>query len=364
MRIYLYILAGVTSALIGWNIGQFFLADLKILTDLEEVVLFPCVAISLAIAMVLNEIFISNPTRLSLSFRKARIPLLIALGLGLALGLVAGGISQILIAPDLPVSDILVRMLGWLLIGIAVGLAEGLSWWWQSVEARDPKRFWQRMLTSVISASVASLIAAGLFELIRNSQEEAMSVALKKAEDPLGFSLLGLLLGLTFSLTNSPSFRAALRAGAGFEFTGPVYAAIGSNPNQTTQIPDYSSIDQSLLTFIGEDDDQIEEGLSIQLPARGTIVIGSPENPEAHIRMPGVPKYLAQLDLNPRQTKLIPQKKNFANIAINGERLNYWRKVTLKHNYVLTFYALPQGDYHEEKIYRFVYYNRFLDPQS
>ena len=42
--------------------------------------------------MVLNEIFISNPTRPKRSFYKARVPLVIALGLGLFAGLIAGGI--------------------------------------------------------------------------------------------------------------------------------------------------------------------------------------------------------------------------------------------------------------------------------
>ena len=67
MRAYLYILAGITSGLLGWNIGQLFLSDFGILKSFPEVVLFPCIAISLAVGSVANEIFSSNPTRPKLS---------------------------------------------------------------------------------------------------------------------------------------------------------------------------------------------------------------------------------------------------------------------------------------------------------
>ena len=61
-----------------------------------------------------------------------------------------------------------------------------------------------------------------LFEFVRSSISELPS-ALKAIEDPLGFAILGLLLGLTFGLSNSPSYMAALRAGAGFEYTGELF---------------------------------------------------------------------------------------------------------------------------------------------
>ena len=211
MRIYLYILAGITSALLGWNLGQFFLTDLGLLQQIPEVILFPCVAIALAIGMVMNEILIGNPTRPKLSFRIAKTPILIALGLGLLLGLIAGGISQILFLPQIRIPTLIVRTFGWLIIGLSVGLAEGLSWSWHSMEAGDSKRFRQRLATSVVGATVASLIAAGLFELIRTSFG-AMPSELRGIEDPLGFAILGLFLGLVFSITNSPSYLGALRS--------------------------------------------------------------------------------------------------------------------------------------------------------
>ena len=358
MRIYLYLLAGITSALIGWNLGQFILTDLGFLTSFPEVVLFPCVAISLAMGMVLNEIFVSNPTRPKLSFRKAIIPLVIAFGLGLLVGLIAGGISQIIFLPGISISPYILRTLGWLLIGISVGLAEGLTWRWQGIEAGDRKRFWQRLTVSLFGGSIASLGAAGLFELIRDSFEQ-MQNWLEMMEDPLGFAILGLLLGLAFSITNSPSYQVALRAGSGFEYTGEIY-----DDDDITSSPAYPKIDRKLVTFISDPEEhKIEEGLSIRLPSRGKLTIGS--SSEANIYIPGLPNRIADLELKSREAVLVPNSNYYSLIEVNGNRLGTRRSVRLKHNYLVTFHPKKQEGFNdEEKIYRFVYYNRFLDPQA
>jgi len=352
MRIYLYILAGTTSALIGWNLGQFLLTDLGLFKQFPEISLFPCIAISLAIGMVLNEIFISNPTRPKICFRIAKTTLLSAAILGLLAGLIAGGISQILLLPY-PIPPEVVRTLGWLLIGSSVGLAEGLAWRSRSIEAGDPKRSQERLRTSIMAASGASLVAAGLFELIRTLGE--IPEALKSAEDPLGFAILGLLLGLVFSRTNSPSYMAALRAGAGFEYTGEKDEEIEPQPK----------IDKSLLKFVSDGGtDKIEEGLSIQLPTTGKIRIGSATKKTPHIYLPEVPLHVADIEVKQREALLSPNAKSYHTIEVNGERLDSSRDIPLKHNYVLTFHTRNQGEIGDEKIYRFVYYNRFLDPQA
>ncbi|MBV5261878.1 hypothetical protein FLX56_26040 [Synechococcus moorigangaii CMS01] len=370
MRGYLYLLAGITSALIGWNIGQIFLADFGFLPQMPEIVLFPCVAISLAFGMIINEILISNPTRLTLCLRKMQIPLLIALGLGSIFGLAAGGLAQILFAPQIDISPQLVRIISWVMIGASVGLAEGTTWRYQSVEAGDPKRFWQRFTTSVVGASVASLLAAFLFEWLRGffrDSPEALAT-FRNIEDPLGFSLLGLLLGLAFTLTNSPSYLAALRAGTGFEFTGAEYYDEDDEDDEdgiTPLVSNVPVIEQPLLRFVSNSYSKIiEEGLSIQLPGKGKIVIGSEDNPKAQIRLPNAPKHIAHLNLQGRKAVLLPNAKFFRRIAINGERLGSRDPRVLNHNDVLTFYTKPQDGTYDEKIYRFVYYNRFLDPQA
>jgi hypothetical protein len=356
MRVYLYILAGITSALIGWNIGQFILSDLsqalpilQFFKQFSEIVLFPAVASSLAIGLVLNEIFLSNPTRLKANFRIAFLPIAIAAGLGILSGLIAGSLAQILFLPQIHTPASLVRVLGWLCIGSSVGFAEGLTWRWRSIEAGDRKRFHQRLRNSVIFGSLASLAAAFLFEFLRQSFGEFPS-AFAGLEDPLGFSILGALLGIAFSITSSPSYMVALRAGAGFEYT----EFAGYNR-------DSPRIETKLLKFVTDSEaEQIEEGLSIQLPAHGKLTIGSGTND--HIFIPGLRPAIAHLELKPRETTLIAEPP-FEAIAINGETLTSRRK-TLKHNYVLTFYPFDASKSHGKQFFRFVYYNRFLDPQA
>jgi hypothetical protein len=229
------------------------------------------------------------------------------------------------------------------------------------MEAGDPKRFWQRFKVSVLGASTASLFAAAIFELIRTTLG-AMPAEFKAVEDPLGFSILGLLLGLTFSITNSPSYLGALRAGTGFEYTGPNYEDI--DPNQKTVNKTFPYIDKSILKFVNDGKSyEIEEGLSIQLPGTGTVRIGSDVN-QSHIYIPGLSLDVANLVLKNRDAILEPDPMAFKYIEINGRRLDSDKEIRLKHNYVLTFYPEKQHGNKEQKIYRFVYYNRFLDPQA
>lgn len=361
MRTYLYILSGITSALIGWTLGQFIVAELGFLTPFPSLVLFPCIAISLAVGMVLTEIFISNPTRPKSNMRIAGFPISIAAGLGLLSGFVAGGISEILFLPQIHVPARIVRIIGWLLIGSSTGIAEGVTWRWHSIEAGDRKRFQQRFRTSVIGSIAASLAAALIFEMLRQYLPQLM-LALRRFEDPIGFSILGILLGFVFSVSTSPSYMAALRAGAGFEYTGePIYDS-DDNQNAATEYPLIEK-QESRLKFVTDGEaDQIEEGLSIQLPAKGKIKIGSAE--DTHIRIPGLPIYAAELELKPRETLLVPNQRFFHTVEVNGQRLNARRPISLKHNYVLTFYPQDKGASHEQKFFRFVYYNRFLDPQA
>lgn len=375
MRIYFYLLAGIISALLGWNIGQFFLTDLGILKQFPEVVLFPCIAISLAIGMVINEIFISNPTRPKINFRTAKIPLLIALLLGLVFGSVAGVFSQILFLPQNNVPTPLIRTFGWLVIGVSVGLAEGLTWRLRSIEAGDSKRFWQRFKISLLGASFASLVAALLFELVRSflagiaSDPETVS-NLRAIEDPIGFSILGLFLGLFFSISNSPSYMVALRAGAGFEYTGENYQGYEDEDQYSDNNDSYAAlqnishpyIEIPKLKFVSSQQDKIEEGLSIQLPSQGIIKIGSAK--KAQICIPGLPLHCADLELKPREAILYPNPRYYRTIEVNGKHLGTNNPIALKHNYLLTFHPKEQDGFNHEKFYRFVYYNRFLDPQA
>lgn len=374
MRIYLYLLAGITSPLIGWNIAQFILTDAGFLTQFPEVVLFPCVAISLAIGMVTNETFIGSPTKLKLAFRRLKIPFFIALGLGLILGLIAAGISQIFFLPQITLPTAITRSVGWLLIGIPVGLAEGLTWYWQSVEAGDPRRFRQRLLTSVLTSVIASLLAALIFEYLRNSFE-TIPLWFRQIEDILGFCLLGLILGLGFSLTNSPSYMVALRAGSGFEYTENIFEdelkelqTDGIDTEKNDIIPNLNGkprLNTSRLKFVSDSELQdIEEGLSIQLPPRGKVAIGTKEN--ADIYLPNLPAHIAELELKGREVLFKVNSQFRRQVEVNGKKLDSHKSIRLKHNDLITFYPKEQDDdnENEQKMYRFVYYNRFLDPQA
>ena len=353
------LLAGIISALIGWSLGELFATDFHLLEQqqMKEVVIFPFITISLAMGMVLNEIFISTPTRPKLCWRKAFLPLFmplpsapipIALMLGTVLGLMAGLVSQLLYLPYNFIQPWIVRTLSWLLIGLSVGLAEGLTWLWLSIEARGQQRFF----VSIGGGITASILAALLFESIRNDAN--LPILFRQFEDPIGFTLLGLLLGLAFAITNSPSYLAALRAGEGFEYT---YLIINNPP----PIIDRSSN----LKFVSDyGEDKIEEGLSIQLPGKGTITIGS-DGKKAQIVLPGIADRAAEISLLGREAKLRPRAQPYQAIALNGSKLTSSREITLKHNDFLTFYTITDdGRIDEEKIYRFVFYNRFLDPEA
>jgi hypothetical protein len=360
MRSYLYILAGITSALIGWNIGQVFLTDLGLLKQFPELILFPCIAVWLAVAMVFTEIFISSPTRPKLCWRIALLPISIAAGLGILAGLIAGGIAQIVLLPEIRFDTRILRIVCWLFIGASTGIAEGVTWRWHSIEAGDAKRFWQRFQTSLIASVAASLAAALIFEILR--QIGAFPPAFKGVEDPIGFAILGMLLGFAFSRSTSPSYMAALRAGTGFEYTGENYDAQFGSSNIA---PAYPAIDkqEAKLKFVSDSEsDKIEEGLSIQLPEKGVIRIGSA--PKANIQIPGLPLHVADLEMKAREAILKPNPKSYGSIAVNGDRLNSRKDISLKHNYVITFYPKDEYTANEQKFYRFVYYNRFLDPQA
>jgi hypothetical protein len=349
MRIYLYVLAGITSALIGWNLGQFFLTDLSVFRNLPEIILFPCITISLAVGMVLNEIFLSSPTRPKLNLRVSLKSIIIATGLGLSMGLFVGLFVQLLFLPQFRIPAFFVRIFGWLCIGSSIGLAEGYTWRWRSIEAGDKKRFRQRFKTSIIASNLASLTAAIFFEIVRLFTGQ-LPRELAGIEDPIGFSILGALLGLAFSLTSSPSYMIALRAGKGFEYTG-------EDPNQSSHYP---CIQGSLKFVSNSETDHIEEGLSIQLPVSGKITIGS--DPDASLSIPELPPYIAYIELKSRESRLVVEPGGI--VEVNGEQLKADKPKSLKHNSILTFYSKKQNISNGKFVYRFVYYNRFLDPQA
>ena len=122
------------------------------------------------------------------------------------------------------------------------------------------------------------------------------------------------------------------------------------------------------MTFSNDLTDKIEEELSIQLSPRGKAKIGSAQLKilgsqqfGVNICLPGLPLHIADLDLGPSQTILVPNLKFFNRIEYQGDPLTESTPIKLKHNDLITFYTENGND---KKLFRFVYYNRFLDPQS
>jgi hypothetical protein len=366
IRTWLYMVSGLVFSLLGWNLGQFFLTDLSVLKQFPEIVLFPCISISLSIGMMLTEVLLSNPTRFKLSMRTATGSLKWAVGLGLFAGIISGIICQILFLPALHTSTIIVRIFGWLLIGGFVGLAEGFTWRKRSVEAGNKARAEDRLKASILGGIGGSLMAAVLFELLRKSLG-AQLPGLQEYEDPAGFGILGICLGFVFSFSSSPSYMVALRAGGGFEYMGNDHTGFGEDDEDVSTSPsvNHNPSDGVRLYFINDEElEFIEEGLSIQLPPSGKIHIGSA--PISHIRIPDLEVHVADLEFKGRDTTLKPNSKPsiYTMIHLNGQPLYSRNSVTLKHNNVITFHSAKPNANNLKKPYRFVYYNRFLDPQA
>jgi len=260
-RFYFYTWSGIFSALIGWSLSQIFLIDFGNLLGEEsflanlppDLILLPIVAACLAVAMVVTEIFLSNPTRYKSNRRVLPPYLWLALVLGTAAGLVSSFFTWGLYASKFP--DWVVRMTPWTLIGLFIGLDESISWRLRSIEGQTRKAT-ERILKVVIFGASAGLAAAVIVEMMRPS-------IAKGYEDPFGFLILGLSLGLFLSFATSPSYQVALRAGAGFEAIDPRQA------RQADSQVDRPRIQKDLLKFVTADRNyDIEEGLSIQLPEK------------------------------------------------------------------------------------------------
>jgi hypothetical protein len=394
LRLILYILAGITTALLGWNLSQAtfgllgllenvpVLSTLSQLRQWEDIIVFPFITVCLSVGMVLNEIFITNPTRPKLNWRIAKAPLLIAIPIGLLAGVLIGGLLQIFYLPQFQIEERTVRVISWWFIGAVVGLIEGLTWRFYSMEAGDQERRRKRQFISFFAASFASVVAAGLFEIIRNFVNTT-SDSFQQIEDPLGFCLLGILLGITFTFTTSPSYMVALRAGKGFEYRGEDISrvTVSIDPDyvvkQASLEPAISSEAIETLKFVTDHSNKkIEEGLSVRLSDVGKIAIGgTPKQTVSNgkkvgsdIYLPHTPLFLAHIEMSNRQAKLIPNPRpeNYQKIEINGKRLDSSQEVILKHNTLIAFYTdkLDDDNPNLPKMYRFVYYNRFLDPEG
>jgi hypothetical protein len=376
MRIYLYIISGIFSAIIGWSLSQIVWLDIgKFLNQNQlaldamplpppDIVLLPIIAASLAVAMVITQILLSNPTKHRLNFKEIfsinparnRSQILphfwLAVFCGLGAGLLSAALAWWLYGTNL--SGKWVRGICWVVVGLFVGLGEGLSWRSRSMEG-ETERANQRLVKTVGLGALAGLIAAFIVETVRIRLK---TMGLAGYEDVISFAILGASLGLGLSLAASPSYAVALRAGAGFEMTEDM-RKIWKDPN--ADLP--RIMDSDRLKLLTEDDPEIplEENLSILLPyytkKDEPIIIGS-DPATAHIYLPGIPEKCAALSAHNRKVKircLQPGK-----VQVNRTLMSARSEKELRHGQILTFLRTDKPNKH----YCFCFYDTLYDPQS
>ncbi len=355
-RLLFYILAGISSALFGLSISWIFLIDFgqffketdyfkeHLANTPPDLILLPIVAGCLAFAMVGMEIYSSHPTRYKFrSFKNLAIPyLILAIIAGLMTGLLSALLSWILYSTHL--SSGIIRVIAWTLIGLFIGLGEGISWRLRSIEGQTSKAKF-RLIKSTLLGFLAGFIAAVLIEIIRQL------IDLNGWEDVLGFAILGLSLGYFLNIGASPTYQGALRAGKGFEFY---------EQQSDQELP---KLQNSSLRFVTEDSDDdddmiIEEGLSIELPSKldKTLIIGSKS--DADIYIPQIPEECAKLSY--KEGKYILRCLAENKVQVNQDKKIKKDIVILRHNQIITFYHANDN----QRFYRFVFYDRFLDPQT
>jgi hypothetical protein len=166
-----------------------------------------------------------------------------------------------------------------------------------------------------------------------------------------------LLLGCVLSFTSRPSYQVALRAGQGFE-------KIEIERNRVPQLS-HKRFSSSVFNFVPlvENRDnlvRIEEGLSIKLPAtvsqKQSIIIGS--RSDADIFIPDIAPTCASLWREPSGVKL--KCESTKSVRIQQQQLRVGDIVMLRHNQILSFYH----ETNPTEFYRFIFYDRLLDPQA
>ena len=372
--IYFHTISGIFSAIIGWSLSQFFWfeigklfnqgkSDFDTISWPPDIILLPIIAGSIAVGMVVTEILVSNPTKhrlnrkeiFSINPARNRSQILPHFWLAIFCGSVAGLISALLAwwLYGTNLSGQWVRLICWVIVGLSIGLAEGLSWRSRSMEG-ETQRANERLLKSIGLGGVAGFIAAIIVEIVRTKLKTS---GLGGFEDVISFSILGAALGVGLSLAAAPNYAVALRAGAGFEMTQDK-KAIWKKPN--ADLPRIISVDR--LQLVTEDDPNtpIEENLSIQLPyhtkKKKPIIIGG--YTDVDIYLPGIPNRCASLSVNNRtvEIKCLAEEK----VLINRTLMKEKEKKSLRHGQIITLL----GNHQPDKYYCFCFYDTLYDPQS
>jgi hypothetical protein len=371
IRFILYILSGSFAALIGWNLSTIIIDVVKLITNwitgnsaltfTPDFIVLPCLAFFFAIVMVGTEIFLSNPTRNRNNWRKFRTYFLRTLLLGIFSGVLAA-IGTFFVYKGTAVA-LEVKRYAWGIVGLSTGFCESLSWL-----SRREKNLTNKSNLRILKTSIFGLLAGLVSAIFFAENLPQFRISPDIYDEPFSFFMFGSTLGLFLSFATSPTFQVALRAGEGLEAINPKKLEEEYERGIKRSFPMLKQ--QRGLRFVVEPPDQgnnakkpnvIEEGLSILLPINRAITIGG--DPDDDIYLPQIPESCAKIRVL-FQSAEITIDQNQSSVVIlsptprlktnNDQKIKY----LLRHNQVITFKSQ-----YAEKLYRFVFYDRFLDPQ-
>ncbi|NEP77435.1 MAG: hypothetical protein F6K39_04175 [Okeania sp. SIO3B3] len=400
IRNWLYFIVGLLASVLAWSFSQVLLVDFKPIWDSLDLTFFAqypylikffILTIFLAVFMVMAEVFFSHPTRLKQGWKVLKFPLIIAIIASILGASLSGIMSFVLKLTGSPA--LIIRLIDWLIIGGIIGFAEGITWLlrtWNKLVFDKVRRGGETDMTKVINHFVKSIFLSLLVSFIVFIFSE-----INTKQDVWSFTLLGSMLGLALSFTESPNTQFALKAGYGFE-------RIAGGNTTTNNLNRQTYKDRGLrLVYVppGNQPFTIEEGLSIEFPKTGSIVIGS-DVEQADIIVDDLPHKIATIKINGRKATIKSFSKNILkkfpsevvikppepvnNIAPNpyatafnnvsnqsqnnppnldqdSELINYPNEIELYHNTIITLYTKNQN---YRKYVRFVFYDRFLDPEA
>jgi hypothetical protein len=364
-----YVLFGTLAALLGWSLSYFIIDLITFLFKENPIptyaviltIITPCIAV----ATVITEIFLSNPTRTKINWRilwRGGLLKVICL-FGVLLGLGLSVLNWVILEKSSLFKDV-IWLVSWIAIGTFAGFAESLGWRFRSIEGTGD-RIRQRMIQSTFFGAIAGLVAAILFWVVR--------LALSSYAEPIGFLLFGACLGLALCFASRPSYQVALRAGQGFETPPPKTRNQGRNRKKVDREMDIDLDSEKItipakprpilknhnLQFIPDGNfKHIQEGLSIQVPPKlkKPLVIGSSDDVDIYI--PGLPEECASIES--KNGEIFINCLTDGTVKVQQRLVHEGRAAPLNHNQVITLYH----DDDDEKFYCFVFYDRFLDPQA
>lgn len=394
MRNWLYFIVGLLASVVAWSFSQVLLVDFKpiwnsldwtFFAQYPYLIKFFILTIFLAVAMVMAEVFFSHPTRLKQGWKVLKFPLIIAIIASILGASLSGIMSFVFKLTGFP--GWMIRLIDWLIIGGIIGSAEGITWllrtWSKLVlDQRGGKSDTTKVISHFIKSISFCLLASFIVFIFSE-------IIIK--QDIWSFILLGTLLGFALSFTESPNTKFALKAGYGFE---RIY---GGNTTTNNLNPITYKNRGLKLVYVPDKNlpTTIEEGLSIELPKTGDIIIGS-DVEQAHIIVNDLPDKIATIKINGRKAtienfsnnilKKLPSEiaikplekvnnrannpyanisnqpqNNSPNLDKDSKERDDINEVELYHNTVITLYTENQ-DY--RKYVRFVFYDRFLDPEA